>query len=68
MGGRMYAYALNQLIPEFWKEVPVERKVIREKLTFQGEKASFTLDFMDEELRHPPNSFTILRAILKWQA
>ena len=62
MGGRMYAYALNRLIPEFWKEAPIERKVTREKLTLQGEKASITLDFMDEELREPPNSFTILRA------
>ncbi|MCX9084148.1 MAG: FAD-dependent oxidoreductase [Candidatus Methanoperedens sp.] len=62
MGGRMYAYALNRLIPQFWKEAPVERKVVREKLTIQSEKASFTLDFMDEELREPPNSFTILRA------
>ncbi|VVB52366.1 Digeranylgeranylglycerophospholipid reductase [uncultured archaeon] len=61
MGGRMYAYALNRLIPEFWKEAPIERKVTREKLTLQGEKASFTLDFMDEELGEPPNSYTILR-------
>lgn len=61
MGGRMYAYALNRLIPEFWKEAPIERKVTHEKLTLQGEKASITLDFMDEELRDPPNSFTILR-------
>ena len=61
MGGRMYAYALNRLIPEFWKEAPIERKVTREKLTLQGEKASITLDFMDEELREPPNSYTILR-------
>ena len=30
MGGRMYAYALNRLIPDFWKEAPVERKVTRE--------------------------------------
>jgi electron transfer flavoprotein-quinone oxidoreductase len=62
MGGRMYAYALNRLIPEFWKEAPVERKVISERLTLQGEIASFTMDFTDEELREPPNSFTILRA------
>jgi electron transfer flavoprotein-quinone oxidoreductase len=62
MGGRMYAYALNRLIPEFWKEAPVERKVMRERLTLQDEKASLTLDFMDEELRKPANSFTILRA------
>jgi electron transfer flavoprotein-quinone oxidoreductase len=62
MGGRMYAYALNRLIPEFWKEAPVERMVTGEKITFLCDKASVTLDFQDEGLRHPPNSFTILRA------
>src|SRR3989339_1760021 len=62
MGGRMYAYALNRLIPDFWKEAPVERKVSREKLTLLSNKSSVTLDFQDEELLEPPNSFTILRA------
>lgn len=62
MGGRMYAHALNRLIPEFWKKAPVERQVTREKLTLLCNKASFTLDFQDEELLLPPNSFTILRA------
>ncbi len=62
MGGRMYAHALNRLIPEFWKEAPVERCVTREKLTFLCDKASVTLDFQDEDLIDPPNSFTILRA------
>ena len=62
MGGRMYAFALNRLIPDFWKEAPVERKVTREKLTLLSNKSSVTLDFQDEELLDPPNSFTILRA------
>ncbi len=62
MGGRMYAHALNRLIPGFWKEAPVERMVTREKLTLLCNKASFTLDFQDKELLEPPNSFTILRA------
>ena len=62
MGGRMYAYALNRLIPDFWKEAPVERCVTREKLTLLSEKSSVTLDFQDNELLEPPNSFTILRA------
>ncbi len=62
MGGRMYAYALNRLIPGFWKEAPVERQVTREKLTLLCEKSSVTLDFNDEDLLEPPNSFTILRA------
>lgn len=62
MGGRMYAYALNRLIPEFWKEAPVERQVTREKMTLLCDKASVTIDFQDEELLLPPNSFNILRA------
>lgn len=62
MGGRMYAYALNRLIPDFWKEAPVERCVTREKLTLLSGKSSVTLDYQDEELLEPPNSFTILRA------
>lgn len=64
MGGRMYTHALNRLIPGFWKEAPVERKVIREKLTFLCNEASVTLDFqnLEFEFREPPNSFTILRA------
>jgi len=62
MGGRMYAYALNRLIPDFWKEAPVERCVTHEKLTLLSNKSSVTFDFQDEELLDPPNSFTILRA------
>ncbi|VVB94567.1 Digeranylgeranylglycerophospholipid reductase [uncultured archaeon] len=62
MGGRMYAHALNRLIPGFWKEAPIERMVTREKLTFLCNEASVTLDFLDGEFREPPNSFTILRA------
>ncbi len=62
MGGRMYAHALNRLIPGFWKEAPVERRVTREKLTLLCNKASVTFDFQDEELLELPNSFTILRA------
>ncbi len=62
MGGRLYSHALNRLIPDFWKEAPVERKVTREKLTLLCDKASVSLDFSDEELLEPPNSFTLLRA------
>lgn len=61
MGGRMYTYALNRLIPDFWNEAPVERLVSTEKLTLQCEKASVTLDFRDGEFLASPNSFTILR-------
>ncbi len=61
-GGRMYTYALNKLIPEFWKEAPVERAVTKERITMQSGSSSVTIDFQDEKLLEPPNSFTILRA------
>lgn len=61
-GGRMYTYALNKLIPEFWKEAPIERAVTKERITMQSGGSSVTIDFQDEKLLEPPNSFTILRA------
>jgi electron transfer flavoprotein-quinone oxidoreductase len=69
IGGRMYSHALNRLIPNFWKEAPVERQVVREKTTFLCDQASVTIDFQDKELLDPPNSFTLLRAKFdKWFA
>lgn len=62
IGGRMYSHALNRLIPNFWKEAPVERQIVREKTTFLCNEASVTIDFQDQELLYPPNSFTLLRA------
>lgn len=68
-GGRMYSHALNRLIPNFWKEAPVERQVVREKTTLLCDEASVTIDFQDKELLNPPNSFTLLRAKFdKWFA
>lgn len=68
-GGRMYSHALNRLMPHFWKEAPVERRVVRERTTLLCKKASVTVDFQDGELFDPPNSFTLLRARFdKWFA
>ena len=58
----MYAFALNRLIPDFWKEAPVELKVTREKLTLLSNKSSVTLDFQDEELLDPPEQLYNTRA------
>lgn len=69
IGGRMYSHALNRLIPNFWKEAPLERQVVREKTTFLCDEASVTIDFQDKGLLDPPNSFTLLRAKFdKWFA
>ena len=62
-GGRMYAHALNRLIPEFWEQAPVERPVAREIVTFLNGGRSLSIDCRDEEWARPPyHSFTLLRA------
>ena len=62
-GGRMYAHALNRIIPDFWKEAPVERPVAREIITFLDGGRSTSINCQDTEWTKPPyHSFTLLRA------
>ena len=62
-GGRMYSHALNQVIPNFWEEAPLERAVARELITFLDGGRSLTLNCQDLSWTEPPyHSFTLLRA------
>jgi electron transfer flavoprotein-quinone oxidoreductase len=62
-GGRMYAHALNRIIPDFWEEAPVERPVVREIITFLDGDRSTSINCQDTEWAKPPyHSFTLLRA------
>lgn len=62
-GGVLYGAALNELIPEFWKEAPVERRVTRHVVTLLSEKTSLSVDFNSAGLDRAPHSgFTVLRA------
>lgn len=62
-GGRMYSHALQQIIPDFWEEAPVERPVVREVITFITEDRSLSFTCHDEGWTRPPyHSFTLLRA------
>lgn len=62
-GGRMYSHALNQIIPNFWEEAPVERPVVREIVTFMAGERSVSLNCQDIDWVKPPyHSFTLLRA------
>jgi len=62
-GGVLYGASLNKLIPEFWKEAPLERRVTRHVVTFLSEKTSLSIDFDSGGLPQTPDSgFTVLRA------
>jgi electron transfer flavoprotein-quinone oxidoreductase len=58
-----YTEALNELLPDFWKQAPIERYVTRHDLTFLTSSASFSISFQDNEFASPPyNGVTLLRA------
>lgn len=62
-GGRMYSYALNRIIPEFWKDAPVERQVIKENITLMDGDKSVSICCQDQNWGQSPyHSFILLRA------
>ena len=65
-----YTESLNKLVPNFWREAPVERLVTRHIVTFLTPGSSCSLDFTDEEFGTSPyNGFTLLRAKFdRWYA
>ncbi|MBI5468296.1 MAG: FAD-dependent oxidoreductase [Deltaproteobacteria bacterium] len=63
-GGVLYSTVLNKLIPEFWKEAPVERHVTRRRYSLLSKDSAASFDLEFEPFNTPPynNSFTVLRA------
>lgn len=62
-GGILYGPVLNDLVPNFWEEAPVERHITRRAISFLTPEASFSLDFKDQAFGQPPyNGFSILRS------
>jgi len=60
-GGVLYGPVLNDLIPDFWKEAPVERHISRHVIALLSEGTSLSIDFNETGLgKH--NGFSVLRA------
>ncbi|MFA5809085.1 MAG: FAD-dependent oxidoreductase [Thermoleophilia bacterium] len=70
MGGLIYSHPTSRIVPDFWKEAPLERHVVRRDMWITTAdstlKASYeTTDFALE----PYNSFTVFRSRFdKWLA
>lgn len=60
-GGVMYRKQLEDLIPEFWKEAPLERMIVEQKLWILGEDSAVTIGHRNEKYKEPPNCWTALR-------
>jgi electron transfer flavoprotein-quinone oxidoreductase len=62
-GGRLYGHCLERIIPGFAAEAPIERKVVRERISMLTQESCFTMDFGSSRFQNPAAaSYTVLRA------
>jgi len=62
-GGAFFGPTLNELIPDFWREAPIERFVTRQRLSFLSEEDCFSIEFTTLKFARPPyNGFILLRS------
>lgn len=62
-GGRIYAWPFSELLPDWAKDCPVERYVVRENMVFLTEDASLGISFDSAKLAQGRGaSFTAMRA------
>lgn len=64
MGGILFTPILAKLIPEFWKEAPLERRISSRRFCLLSEDTELSVSFDTAKFDEPPfnNSFTVLRA------
>jgi electron transfer flavoprotein-quinone oxidoreductase len=61
-GGRIYSHSLEQVIPDYAAEAPIERKVTHEKISLMTGDSNFTVDFTSQAFdRKGADSYTVLR-------
>lgn len=62
-GGRLYAHSLERIIPGFATEAPVERRVVRERISFLTPQDSVTMEYATSDVANSYHaSYTVLRA------
>lgn len=61
-GGRLYAHALRAVFPDFEDEAPLERKIVRERISLITEDENTTVDFASPRLGEDAvSSYSVLR-------
>ncbi len=65
-GGILYTTVVNELIPEFWREAPIERHIVNRRWATLDADTQVALDLKSARFDVPPynNTFTALRS--KW--
>jgi electron transfer flavoprotein-quinone oxidoreductase len=63
MGGVLYRKMMDDIIPEFYKEAPVERPIVEQRFMMLDQESALTFGYKGLEwAREPYNNFTVLRA------
>lgn len=62
MGGILYRQPTEQLIPEFWKEAPLERKIIEQRYMLLTDDSGLGVTYRTQAFAAEPyNSFSVMR-------
>jgi electron transfer flavoprotein-quinone oxidoreductase len=69
-GGRLYLEPVRPYLSDLWDSAPLERRVVKERLTMVSPSASTTVEVSSERLRQAPYpSYTLLHATFdRWLA
>ncbi len=69
-GGRLYLEPIRQYFPDLWDEAPLERPVVKERLTMMDSTSSITVELNSDRFRQPPYpSYTLLHSTFdRWFA
>ncbi|WP_128893803.1 FAD-dependent oxidoreductase [Longirhabdus pacifica] len=63
MGGVLYRKMMEDVIPEFYKEAPIERQIVEQRFMMLDEQSAVTFSYKGMEWDQEPfNNFTVLRA------
>lgn len=70
MGGVLYSKMMDDIVPGFWKDAPLERAIIEQNFWLMGKDSVVKMGYRgDEWSREPYNNFTVFRAKFdKWFA
>lgn len=62
MGGRIYTHSLEQLIPDFRERAPLERQVVKERISIASGKEMTTIEYTASDIPQDEESYVVLRA------
>jgi electron transfer flavoprotein-quinone oxidoreductase len=69
-GGRLYLNPVRPFLPDLWENAPLERRVVKERLSMTAPESSITVELNSERFQQPPYpSYTLLHATFdRWFA